>query len=171
MTEEVIKVTELVLTSHALVRMYARRFSEEAIWAAFQHGREVHGRGAVIFAIGRKEVMRGRTLGVDLTGYEGIHVVCSREGTIMTVYRNHDLRDLRPRKRSRSYRYRLTIEERETMRSALAYQSILDQSVAESEQEPRSDLGNWFTTEIHQVGAKCRIKGRVHHRTSAYRKC
>jgi hypothetical protein len=118
MTEEVTKFTELALTSHALVRMYARRLSEEAILAAFQHGREVHGRGAVIFAIGRKEVLHGRRLGVDLTGYEGIHVVCSREGTIMTVYRNHDLRDLRPRKRSRSYRYRLTSEQKEIMRCA-----------------------------------------------------
>jgi Domain of unknown function (DUF4258) len=113
MKEEVIKLADLVLTDHALARMYARRFSETAVQAALQHGREVHGRGAVIFAIGRKEVMRARTSGIDLTGYEGIHVVCSREGSIMTVYRNRDLRDLRPRKRSRSYRYRLTIQQKE----------------------------------------------------------
>ena len=115
MKEEVIELNNLALTSHALVRMYARRFSEKAIRAALQHGREVHGRGAVIFAIGRKEVMHARASGIDLTGYEGIHVVCSREGTIMTVYRNRDLRDLRPRKRSRGYRYRLTIQQKETM--------------------------------------------------------
>ena len=57
MREEVIKLADLVLTNHALARMYARRFSEGAVQAALQHGREVHGRGAVIFAIGRKEVM------------------------------------------------------------------------------------------------------------------
>jgi hypothetical protein len=112
MKEEVIKLADLVLTNHALARMYARRFSHGAVQAALQHGREVHGRGAVIFAIGRKEVMHARTSGIDLTGYEGIHVVCTREGTIMTVYRNRDLRDLRPRKRSRSYHYRLTIQQK-----------------------------------------------------------
>lgn len=118
MTEDAINFTDLALTSHALARMYARRFSQGAIRAALQHGREVHGRGAVIFAIGRKEVMRARRSGIDLTGCEGIHVVCSREGTIMTVYRNHDLRDLRPRKRSRSYHYRLTFGQKEQLRFA-----------------------------------------------------
>ena len=63
MKEEVIKLADLALTSHALARMYARRFSEGAVQAALQHGREVHGRGAVIFAIGRKEVMHARTIG------------------------------------------------------------------------------------------------------------
>jgi hypothetical protein len=121
MTKDVITFMDLAFTSHALVRMYARRFSEEAIRAALQYGREVHGRGAMIFAIGRKEVMHARTSGIDLTSYEGLHVVCSREGTLMTVYRNHDLRDLRPRKRSRSYSYRLTAQQKQMRRDKCRY--------------------------------------------------
>ena len=55
--------------------------------------------------------------------------------------------------------------------TTLAYQSILDQSVAESEQESWSDLRDWMTTKIHEVGAKCRIKGRAHHRNQRLSKC
>lgn len=35
--------------------------------------------------------------GVDLSGVEGVQVVCSRDGAILTVYRNKNFRGLRPR--------------------------------------------------------------------------
>ena len=87
------------LTRHAWQRMTARGMSLAAIEAAIEYGRAVHVRGATVSALGRKEVERCRRRGVDLSRYEGIHVVCSPKGMILTVYRNRDFRGLRPRYR------------------------------------------------------------------------
>lgn len=61
-----------------------------------EYGRAVHRRGAVIHAIGRKEVERFREEeDIDLSDCEGVQVVCSTEGSVLTVYRNHDFSGLR----------------------------------------------------------------------------
>ena len=87
-------------TGHARKRMSARRLSYEAVQRVIEYGRVVHAHGATIYAIGRKEVNRFRIAGIDLTTEEGMQVVCHR-GTVMTAYRNHDFRRLRPRRRRR----------------------------------------------------------------------
>lgn len=92
-----------VLTKHAFTRMHARRVSTSAVMTVLGFGREVHVRGAVIYAIGRNEVEIAKNSGVDVREQEGLHVVCSREGAILTVYRNRTLADLRPR-RGKNYR-------------------------------------------------------------------
>jgi hypothetical protein len=92
------------LSKHAFERIGSRRVSLGAVASVLNYGREVHARGAVIYAIGRNEVEMARNRGVDLREEEGIHVVCSREGLILTVYRNRSLSDLRPR-RGKSYCY------------------------------------------------------------------
>lgn len=86
-----------VITGHARMRMMARRISETALSAVMEHGRVVHVRGAKIHAIGRKEVTTFLCKGVELADFEGIHVVCSPEGAVLTTYRNRDFRGLRPR--------------------------------------------------------------------------
>jgi hypothetical protein len=60
-----------------------------------EYGRRVFTRGAIIYAIGRKEVARYRYEGLDLSNCEGVQVVCLMDGTVLTVYRNHDFRGLR----------------------------------------------------------------------------
>ena len=89
------------LSAHAEDQMDARSISVEALRRAVQYGRTSWTRGARIYAIGRKEVQYYRAHGIDLARYEGIHVVESAEGTVITVYRNRDLRGLRPDKRPR----------------------------------------------------------------------
>ena len=42
---------------------------------------------------------RYRLDGVELSSVEGVQVVCTDSGSILTVYRNRDLRGLRPRSR------------------------------------------------------------------------
>jgi hypothetical protein len=81
--------------------MDARSISIEALRSALKYGRTTWTRGARIFAIGRKEVQFYRAHGVDLSRFEGVHVVESADGTVITVYRNRDLRGLRPDKRPR----------------------------------------------------------------------
>ncbi|MBX3400763.1 MAG: DUF4258 domain-containing protein [Gemmataceae bacterium] len=84
------------LTRHAADRMAHRSISSEVIESVIEFGRVVFTRGAMIYAIGRKEVERYRQEDIDLSDCEGVQVVCSTEGTILTVYRNHSFRGLRP---------------------------------------------------------------------------
>jgi hypothetical protein len=83
-------------TLHAHHRMHARRMPDAAVQAALRYGRAVFTRGAVIHAIGRKEVQRFEQHGIELADYEGVQVVCSPTGEVITVYRNRDFRGLRP---------------------------------------------------------------------------
>ena len=87
------------LTGHAKRRMSARRLSYNAVRRVVEYGRVIHARGATIYAIGRKEVDRFGRTGLDLTTEEGVQVVCSNRGAVMTAFRNHDFRGLRPRRR------------------------------------------------------------------------
>ena len=85
------------MTFHAFVRAGARRLSHDAIEAALIYGNVVHTRGAVIYAIGKKELQRSARQGVDLSRYEGIQVVCHPKGQILMVYKNRSLRGLQAR--------------------------------------------------------------------------
>ena len=88
------------LTRHAWKRMGGRGFSPEMIRKVLEFGRETHARGATIYVVGRKEIKRYGKKGVDLKGLDGMQVVCSEEGAIITAYRNRDLRGLKDRRRS-----------------------------------------------------------------------
>lgn len=83
------------LTRHATERMTHRGIPPEVIDTVIEYGRVVYTRGAMIYAIGRKEVERYRQGDVDLSDSEGVQVVCSMEGAVLTVYRNHSFRGLR----------------------------------------------------------------------------
>jgi hypothetical protein len=92
------------LSQHALKRMRLRGLPLEAIRVALWYGRVVKTRDAEFYVIGHQEVRRYAREGIDLGAHEGVHVVCSLEGLVLTVYRNRDLSHLRPR--SRRYRSR-----------------------------------------------------------------
>jgi len=86
-----------MLTKHAAERMSTRGLPPAAVTAAITYGRVVHIRGADIHAIGRREVECCERDGIDLSRYEGVQVVCTADGAILTVYRNSDFRTLRAR--------------------------------------------------------------------------
>lgn len=83
------------LTQHATMRMAHRSIPYEVIESVIEFGRVVFTRGAIIHAIGRKEVERYRQEDIDLSECEGVQVVCSMEGNVLTVYRNNDFSGLR----------------------------------------------------------------------------
>jgi hypothetical protein len=87
------------LSEHALERMQQRGISHQAVFQTIAFGRIGRGRGATIYAIGKKEITEFAKDGIDLSQYEGVHVVMSRRGIITTVYRNSDMPRLKPRKR------------------------------------------------------------------------
>ena len=51
----------------------------------------------VLMKEGRKEVRKSAKQGIDLCALEGIQVVCSTDGAVVTAYRNRDFRGLRVR--------------------------------------------------------------------------
>ena len=94
-----ILVRGLYLTLHAKEQMCSRSISVSEVCAAVDHGRIHHDRGAVIYAVGKHEAELSQA---DLGGrgkLEGLQVVCSIDKRIITVYRNVDLRILKPQKR------------------------------------------------------------------------
>lgn len=93
----------LPLTKHAQVRMHQRRLSNEAVNMVMTYGRVARVRGAETYAIGRKEIKRYLAEGKDLSRFEGVQVVCSSDGAILTMYRNKNFRGLRPRGGRRRY--------------------------------------------------------------------
>ena len=70
------------LSEHALERMQQRGISHEAVFQTIAFGRISRGRGATIYAIGKKEISEFAEDGIDLSGYEGVHVVMTRRGTV-----------------------------------------------------------------------------------------
>lgn len=91
--------SEYSLTRHAWERMSGRGLSPAAVRLVLNYGRAAHIRGATIYVVGRKEVERYRQDGIELSPVEGVQVVCTDSGSILTVYRNRNLRGLRPRSR------------------------------------------------------------------------
>ena len=83
------------LTRHADRRMAHRGIRAEAVELALEYGRVVYTRGAVVHAIGQKEITRWAGTGLDLSPYDGVQVVCSTDGAVITVYRNRSFRFLR----------------------------------------------------------------------------
>lgn len=102
-THEGVRASLLPLTQHARAQMHRRRLSREAVAMVMAYGRLARVRGAEIYAVGRKEVERYLREGVDLSRFQGVQVVCTPEGTILTVYRNNDFRGLRPRSSQRQH--------------------------------------------------------------------
>src|SRR5271157_3550838 len=90
-------VTGFGLTQHARRRMCARRITLDGVRAALDYGRVVYTRGAMIYALGRKELEQCRKDHLEISRLNGLQVVCSRGETILTTYRNKSFRGLRPR--------------------------------------------------------------------------
>jgi len=87
------------VTLHGRERMSQRRISEQEVQVVIDCGRELHLRGAVVYAVGRREVERYQRVGLDLSGCDGLQVVCDKAGTVITTYRNRDFSGLRSRRR------------------------------------------------------------------------
>lgn len=92
-------VRQPVYTRHVLRRMRQRAISFEMLEGVMLFGRELRGPDTVMHVVGRREVACWRLRGHRIERLQGIHVVCSREGVVLTVYRNSDLRGARALKR------------------------------------------------------------------------
>jgi len=86
-----------LLTRHAIDRARTRNIPNQAIEAAIDYGKHRAIRGADIYTIGWREVRFFAARGIDLSCWEGVEVVCSHDGRVLTVYRNRNPRALRDR--------------------------------------------------------------------------
>jgi len=78
--------------------MGSRRISLSDVAVVMSYGRSFHVRGAVVYAMGRREVVFCRCDGIATDGIRGLQVVCAPENDeVITVYRNNDFRRLRRR--------------------------------------------------------------------------
>ena len=88
------------VTEHARQRMGQRGVSEEAVELALHYGRKIHSRGAVFHVIGRKEIARLGDEHPEINDLDGVQVLTSADDdSVITVYKNHDFRSIRPTKR------------------------------------------------------------------------
>ena len=87
--------TTLALTHHAEHRARTRCIPGDALDAALDFGRHRATRGADIYTLGWREVRTLGARGVDVARWEGVEVVCSHDGTVITTYRNTNTRALR----------------------------------------------------------------------------
>ncbi|MDW7773731.1 MAG: DUF4258 domain-containing protein [Desulfobulbaceae bacterium] len=86
------------VTSHARLRMGSRGISLSEVAIAMSYGRNFHVRGAIVYAMGRKELASCQRDGIQTDGIAGLQVICAPESEkVITVYRNNDFRRLRRR--------------------------------------------------------------------------
>lgn len=122
-----------LLTVHAKRRMDSRRINLEALEATLWFGRKIHIRGAVVYAIGKREARKWVECGIDLSQYEGLQAVCSLDRHVITVYRSHDFRSLRPRYHRRDRRRwfpGVTLQDADAICCSLLRPSTIDESAS-----------------------------------------
>lgn len=86
------------MTQHASLRMGSRRISLSDVAVVMNYGHSFHVRGAVVYAMGRRELASCRSDGVPTQGIKGLQVICApNSDEVITVYRNNDFRRLRRR--------------------------------------------------------------------------
>ncbi|GHG74391.1 hypothetical protein GCM10010919_27820 [Alishewanella longhuensis] len=93
-----------VISAHARKRMNLRGMNEREIRLALKYGRKVYSRRTVFHVIGKKEIRKFASECPELKELDGLHVLTVPDTcTVLTTYRNHDLRQLRPSKRKHKH--------------------------------------------------------------------
>lgn len=85
----------VAITQHAALRMQQRGIAIEAVEQVLTFGRRIHAKGITYRVVGRKEVAKYSPHGVDVTACQGLQVLVSSDGAVVTAYRNHDLHGIR----------------------------------------------------------------------------
>ncbi len=83
------------LTRHAIDRARTRGIPIEAIDATIEFGMHRAIRGADVYTLGWREVRLHQQAQLDLSRWEGVEVICARDGSVLTAYRNRNPRALR----------------------------------------------------------------------------
>jgi len=88
------------LSKHAQIRMSQRSIDVDKVQQVLTYGRMIRSRSAMFYVIGRKDIKKLGRAGIDARLLENIQVVVDeRSNRILTVYRNEDFRQIRPKHR------------------------------------------------------------------------
>jgi hypothetical protein len=92
------------MTHHACQRsrIRIRRIPTSIVYAAMMYGMFRRTRGAEVYTLGWREIRHWAGQGVDLARFDGVEVVCSHDGSVITVYRNRKPASIRDRELRRA---------------------------------------------------------------------
>jgi hypothetical protein len=96
-------VSGLTNSQHAQMREGQRGISQKQVVLAYQYGRVIHSMRAVHHVIGNKEIEKYDSVEPELNAMNGIQLVTSSHGTVLTAFRNKDLRKVRLFKQSHKH--------------------------------------------------------------------
>ncbi|MDO6718693.1 hypothetical protein Q4575_04735 [Psychrosphaera sp. 1_MG-2023] len=88
---------------HAQIREGQRGISQKQVLLAYRYGRIIHARRAVYHVVGKKEIEKYGDIEPDLKNMNGVQLVMSANGTVLTAFKNKDLRKVRPYKHSHKH--------------------------------------------------------------------
>ena len=83
-------------SQHAQVREGQRGISDKQLMLAYRYGRVIHSRRAVYRVIGSKEIKKYGDIEPELKNMNGVQLVMSANGRVLTAFKNKDLRKVRP---------------------------------------------------------------------------
>ena len=81
-------MSALLYTDHAMRRRFGRSISDDAINATLDFGRRYWNHGSLVYRLDRRSIAKAKEQGFNIRQHEGIHVVLSQDGIILTAYRN-----------------------------------------------------------------------------------
>lgn len=76
------------LTKHAHHRCATRGISTEAVSMVVNFGSQTYKQGAFHYTVGWRDISYWAKQGVDLNKFNGIRVVCTHNGKVLTTYRH-----------------------------------------------------------------------------------
>ena len=96
LSERIFLPSELRLSTHAQKRMSQRSISKQQVYTALEIGRYQWGRNALHVYVGKREIKQFKNKNyLNLLDIEGLHLICSVNGHILTCYRNRKTPNLR----------------------------------------------------------------------------
>jgi len=87
--------TTIALTAHAKKRATQRGVKTNTLNDIVRFGRKTYQSGAIYYSIGRKEIQKHQKRLPAIKNMNGIHVVVSLTGKILTVFKNKDFAKIR----------------------------------------------------------------------------
>ena len=101
---EAVDYNNFGLSVHAKTRMSQRNIDMKQVHLVLQLGKVIHSRKARFYVIGRKNIGRLSHQGIDAQSLENIQVVVDdKSNLILTVYKNSNFRQIRPKQRRERY--------------------------------------------------------------------
>lgn len=82
----------LGLSIHAYKRCIQRGIKQKMIAHIIRFGRKKYQNNAIYYSVGRKEIKKHAQVCPALKEMNGMHLVMSTQGTVLTLFRNKDFR-------------------------------------------------------------------------------